>query len=325
VDTGLTIAAGILNAAYVRRRLGVRPRARRFEAGFLRELVAYSSLIFVNMLVDQVYWRLGHLVLGATAGAAAVAVFAVAMQIASYYKQFPLAISGVYFPRVNALVVGGATPAALLAVFVGAARLQLVVLGLVFGGFVLVGRSFVELWAGPEYALAWQVALVVIVPLTVHLAQAVGLHILQAKNRYGFACAVYLAAAALNLGLSLVLVPRWGATGAAAATATSLTAGNIVAITWYHHRRVGLDMWRFFRSLWSGIGPAAALAILAGALALPLVPGASWATLAARVAAFTALYAASMWALGLDARERELVRTALARVLRRGGAAAAGE
>lgn len=311
LDTALNVAAGALNVHYVHARLGLRARRYAFEPGFLRELLAYSGFVFLNVLVDQLYWRIGHVVLGAVDGARTVAVFAIAIQFTSYYMQFPMAVGSVFLPRVTAMVVGGAGSGELLALFARTARIQLIVLLYVLGGFVLCGREFIALWAGAEYRDAWAAALVMMVPLTVPLAQTLGLHILQAKNMHRFRSVAYLAIALVNVGVSVALARRWGTLGAAAATAASLVVGNVVVINLYYHLRVGLDMRRFLRLVARGIVPAAlaATALAAAALALP---ASSWLGLALRAAVFTAAFAAAMWRVGMNDDERDLVRGALA-------------
>jgi O-antigen/teichoic acid export membrane protein len=307
VDMLMTALVGAINIVYVRTRLGVRPRSYPFDRRFIREVAAYSSLVFINLVVDALYWRVGHLALGATVGTSAVAIFAVAMLLANNYQNVPLALSGVFLPRVTAMVVSGSSPDELLHLFTRTARIQLIVAGNVLGGFALFGREFVNLWAGPEYDSAWLAALIVVVPLTVPLIQSVGVHIVQAKNMHGFRAFMSLGIAVLNVALSFVLAKRWGVTGAALATAGSLVVGNIVAMNWYYHRRVGLDVLRFFRSVASGLAPAMAIAMGLGALTL-LVPGYSWLTLALRGAVFTLAYAAVMWRFGMNAYEKGLVR-----------------
>ena len=55
--------------------------------------------------MDRIYWSTGQFVLGAFAGTAAVAVFAVAIQLQHMYMSFSTAISGVFLPKVTAMTV----------------------------------------------------------------------------------------------------------------------------------------------------------------------------------------------------------------------------
>jgi O-antigen/teichoic acid export membrane protein len=285
--------------------LHVRLESRRLERGLLREVASYSAFVFVGIVVDQLFWRTGHVLLGAIRGTASVAVFAIATQVAHYYMAFPLSVASVFLPRVTAMVVAGATSGELGALFARTARIQLVVLCYVLGGFGLFGREFINVWAGPEYDSAWHIALVVMVPLTVPLSQTLGLYVLQAKNMHRFRALLYLVVAAVNVLVSVFLVRRWGPIGAALGMAGTLVVGHVAVMNVYYHRTLRLDVPRFIRTV-AGLLPAAVAAVAAGSL-LTLVPGYSWPKLVGRVAVFTGLYAGAMLWFGLNAYERSLL------------------
>lgn len=54
--------------------------------------------------MDRIYWSTGQFVLGMFKGAAVVAVYAVAIQLQAIYMGFSTAISGVFLPKVTAMV-----------------------------------------------------------------------------------------------------------------------------------------------------------------------------------------------------------------------------
>jgi O-antigen/teichoic acid export membrane protein len=113
-----------------------------------------------------------------------------------------------------------------------------------------------------------------------------------------------LAAAALNAALNLLLVPRWGASGAAAAAA----AANAVMAAWAARWAARVMPWRFPWRALGAVGQGAALL----ALPLLLVPllgpvGLGWHT-AAALALGGAAYLALDWA-----RRESIARMLLAR------------
>jgi O-antigen/teichoic acid export membrane protein len=312
LDTVLNLASGAFGAWYAHAALHFRFRAPRPDGRFVREVVAFTGFVFLNMIVDQVYWRIGHTILAASAGPASVAVFAVAMTFVQYYMQFSMGISGVLLPKVTRMVTGGASASEITALFSRTGRVQLVVLAYVLAGFTLFGRAFIRLWAGVEYEAAWLPAVVLMVPLTIPLIQNVGISVLQARNQQAFRVISYAVVAVANVAVTVVAVRRWGVAGAALATAASLVVGNVVVMNLYYRRRIGLDVGRFFRETLGLLGPAAALSLAAG-WPLAFWGAATWAGLAVRIAAFTAVYALAMWRLGLTEDERRELRGAAAR------------
>lgn len=92
-----------LNFWYCKHYLKIKLKFSKFKWGFLKEVSIYSFWIFLNAIMDRIYWSTGQFVLGAYVGTAAVAVFAVAIQLEHMYMSFSTAISGVFLPKVTDL------------------------------------------------------------------------------------------------------------------------------------------------------------------------------------------------------------------------------
>ncbi|MCS4586098.1 hypothetical protein FZ990_14955 [Clostridium perfringens] len=80
----------------------------------------------------------------------------------------------------------------------------------ILGGFILVGKEFITTWAGQDYYLAYYIALVIMIPLTVPLIQNLGITILQAKNMHKFRSKIYIVIAILNLLASIPMAKFLG-------------------------------------------------------------------------------------------------------------------
>ena len=124
----------------------------------------------------------------------------------------------------------------------------------------MLGRDFVSLWAGQGYGDAFWVAVAVMIPLTVDLIQNLGLTILQVMNRYAFRGKVYLALAAVNILVSVFVVPRWGTVGSAVSSGVCMFLGNGIVMNWYYQARAGLDMKLFWREVASCGAPLVVVA-----------------------------------------------------------------
>ena len=109
-------------------------------------------------------------------------------------------------------------------------------------------------------------------------------------------------AVGMNLTLNALLVPRWGAVGAAAATAAA--AGPLYLVAVFQIRRL-VGLWPYDRTYWKGfrasVWTALALAAL-NALDLPALPG-----LAVTIAAATCVFAFALWREGLEPEDRLLL------------------
>ena len=258
VTTVFNVLTLVINYVYCRRKLHVKIRLGRFNPAFLKEVAVYSFWIFLNAIMDRIYWSTGQFVLGIFRGAAAVAVYAVAIQLQQIYMMFSTAVSGVFLPRVTAMVATGKDDRAISDLFIRTGRIQYAILALILSGFVLFGQPFIRLWAGAGYEEAYAIALLFFVPLTVPLIQNLGIVILQARNQMKFRSVLYVLIAIASLGLSIPMTKLYGGIGCAVATALALTLGQIIIMNIYYQRRQRLDMFRF----WCEIGKMSVIPLL---------------------------------------------------------------
>lgn len=307
VTTVLNFACLLTNVWYARHYLHVHFRWGRFERPFLREVAVYSFFIFLNAIMDKVYWGTGQFILGMVSGTVEVAIYAVAMQFMMIYMQFSGAISGVLLPKVTMLVAEGAGPQALSALFTRIGRLQYIVVAYIFILFVLVGREFIALWAGADYLAAYPLVVLLMAALFIALVQNTGIAILQAENRNRYRMTAYTVAAALCFAVSFPLAHLWGGWGCAVATAAALFISTGYVMNRYYQRVIGLDIPAFWRSLaHMSIGPG--LLLLGGCLWQAYLGGDTyrWDHFIGRALVYSAAYGLLLYGLGLNEEEKQL-------------------
>ena len=142
VSTILNFACLFANWFYCVHYLHVKFARGKFASVFLREIAAYSFFIFLNAIMDKVYWGTGQFVLGMVSGMMEVAIYAIAMQFMMMDMNFSNAISSVMLPKVTMMVTQKATPKQLTDLMIRIGRLQYLVVGYLFIMFALVGRAF---------------------------------------------------------------------------------------------------------------------------------------------------------------------------------------
>ena len=212
-------------------------------------LVAFSGVIILVALADQIFWKTDQLIIGYFFGAASVAVYAVGSQIYTAYMSVGATISSVFLARVSELYHRDHDMQAISALFTKVGRLSLMVCLAVLGGFAVFGIDFVSLWAGDGFKEAYFVALVIMTPFTIDLIQNLGITVMQVMDKYHFRGYVYLLCAVLNIPLTACLLLRYGLIGAAASTAIASFIGNGLIMNWYYKVKLGLDIKGFWKSM----------------------------------------------------------------------------
>lgn len=251
VQTIFNVLTLVVNFIYCRRKLNIHIyfRFKHFHWGFLKEVAIYSFWIFLNAIMDRVYWSTGQFVLGAMVGTAAVAVFAIAIQLEGMYMQFSTAISSVFLPKVTAMVATNRSRKEISDLFIRTGRIQYIVLAYILSGFIIFGRQFIELWAGADYTDAYIISLLFFIPLTVPLIQNLGITILQARNEMKFRSVLYIIIALVSLAMQIVLTRHFGGIGCAMGVSGALVVGQILIMNVYYRRRQDLDIKTFWKEI----------------------------------------------------------------------------
>ena len=309
----LSVVTDAFNIWYCRRKLSMRLTFGHFDFALLREMGGFSFFIFLNMIIDQINWTVDTTLLGIISGTAATAIYGVGAQINSYYKTLSTSISGVFVPQINRIVAEGQGDDRLTSLFTRVGRIQFLLLMLVLTGFVFVGEPFIDAWGGGEYAGAYPIALMLMVPVTLPLIQNLGIEIQRAKNMHQFRSKVYFFMALGNVLVSIPLGMRFGGLGCAMGTAISLIIGNGFVMNWYYQTHIGLDMKYFFRSILSMV-PAMVPPALLGLLAVRLHTFSGYSGVLTFAVPYTAVYALCVYRWAMNDEERGMVRGMLRRL-----------
>lgn len=309
ITTIITVLVDITNIVFCIFKLGMKFDFHKPNFNLLKEIATFSFFIAINQIVDQINWATDKMVLGKICTSSAVAVYAIGSQINTYYLQFSTAISGVFVPQVNRIVMASDDDVKrdhdLTELFTKVGRVQFIILMLILSGFTFFGEYFVLKWAGNGYKNSYYVALLLITPVTIPLIQNLGMEIQRAKNMHQFRSYVYLGMAILNVGISIVLSMKWGELGAALGTTISLIVANGIIMNWFYQKKLGINIIFFWKSIAKFV-PALVVPVITGIL-LNIKECSSLAGFVIRVVVYTIIYAISMYCLGMNDFEKQQV------------------
>lgn len=310
VSAFLTAAVFVSNAVFCIKKLKMKFCFRGFRFSLLKEMWVFTFFIFLNQIIDQINWSVDKFLLGRMSGTAAVAVYGIGGQINTLYVHMATAVSNVFVPKVNRLVEESDDNKALTGLMIRVGRIQLLILALIVVGFTFLGKPFIQLWAGAGYEESYLVALWLIIPVSLPLIQNLGIEIQRAKNMHRVRSIVYTCLAAANVVFSIFLIRWFGCVGAAVGTAIALLLGNGLFMNWYYHKKIGLNMLAFWKSMASFILPLLAM-FLFGGVYVYFVRVSGWVMFLISAAIFAAVYCVVMWLLGMNKYEKQLVRKML--------------
>ena len=220
-----------------------------FNLGFIKEVCLYSFWIFLNVIMDRIYWNTGQFVLGIYQGTVAIAVYSLAIQLHFMYNSFSTAISSLLLPKVIRVVVSGNDYNEVSNFFIKVGRLQYIAMSFILTSFIIFGKPFIKLWAGQGYEDTYIISLLLFVPLTVPLIQNIGITILKARNQMKFRSVVYVIIALLSLLISIPLSKEYSGIGCAVATSIALVLGHIIIMNIYYKCEQQIDIVLFWKNI----------------------------------------------------------------------------
>lgn len=292
-----------LNAHFCLSRLGMTFDVRHFDTTLFRSIAAFSAWIFANQVCDLVSQNVPNVVLGALAGASAVAIFAVSIQIRSVFISLSTTISNVFTPEINRIVSESNDNKQLTSLMSRVGRYQMMLFVWVYGAFAILGQFFIEKWAGESFMDAYWLVMVTVLPLGISLTQNTGIEIQRAKNMHRARSIAMLITAIFNVAFTILAAPQLGYWAPAIAYAAGETLCKGLFMNWYYQCRVGLAMFQF----WRACLPVALSGMVATALCLAasiVVPVVGWLSFVMWGAVYTLLFAAALWFYVLDENER---------------------
>lgn len=310
-SVGLVVVTTILNltmeislAIFAVKKLQIKFSLQKFDLTLFREIAVFSIFIFMNIIIEQVNYKVDDLLLGYFSGTTAVAIYSIAMQLKTYYFTFSTTIASVFIPKITEISIKDSSENELTQLFTRIGRLQFLVLSLILSGFIFFGQPFLSLWLGEEYLEAYWIFLLIGIPATVPMIQNIGITIQQAMNLHQFRSIVYLLIAVGNVMISIPLCQVYGGIGCAIGTAISLVLGNGIAMNTYYQIKIRLDMLYFWKEIFS----------LSKGFLLPLISGFyffhmnqyyySVYRLICGILLYSLLFSGSMWFFGMNTYEK---------------------
>ncbi len=262
----LTITSVLLlmNIWYATRTLGMRFTFKGLEWSMFKAIAVFSFWIFLNQIFDLVNNNVPNFLLGAMASATAVAVFAIALQIRNLFFSMSTTMSNVFVPMINRIVAESDDNNVLTRLMTRVGRYQMVLFWYLFGGFIVLGRYFIHIWAGDANADAYWLILIMTLPVMVPLTQNTGIEIQRAKNRHKARSLIYVLISVIDIVICVIFIPTMGYWATAIGYLASIMLGTGLFMNWYYHTRIGLDMVYF----WKNMLPTIALALIVTAVCL---------------------------------------------------------
>ena len=306
--TGVNVLGYVGYAVTARRvfpPLTIRPSL--FSRAQWRDVASFSVYLFIIQIAGQISFNIDNVVVGAFVGTAAVAVYTVALRLGEYQRRVCDQFSGMLFPVVVRFGEEGNLYALRQALIEGT-RVAVTLVAAVSACLIGFSGPLIRHWMGPAFEGSVVPFVLLAVAGVIVVSQAAVCNVLIAVGSHRLLAAVWLAEAAVNFGLSLLLVRTMGLAGVALGTLVPLVFGHLFVLLPRACRAVGVDVWACIRDTTRPALVGAAAATLVCLVIREAMPAATTRVVLAQTILTTAAYFGAVAALGLtpDVRARYL-------------------
>jgi len=257
----LPLITSVINAAIVLRSLRLEFGPHYLDRESLKRIATYSGTTFILIVATRLRFKTDAVIIGTFLSSAAITYFTIGSRLVDYAGEVVSGLAQVFVPMSSKSDATGDL-AGLRKIFVAGNRACALIIFPMTAVLIILGKSVIEAWVGPQYvAASYPVMLVLVIPYTLLLAQSASGRVLYGMAKHRALAVVMLLEGIANVFLSIFLVKRFGILGDAAGTAIPLACTALIFLPRHLCRvlnlRLGVYLWQAF--------------MLPGMLCVPLV------------------------------------------------------
>lgn len=308
IDLLLTFLLIIIEILYILLKLKIKIRFEHWDNLLFVDSFKYTILMLFTSIAAQINGNLDNVVIGAIIGSVAVAKYSYGLLIFGMFEQISTAISGVMLPTVTNVLVkddNNYTDTKSLIIKVG--RIQFALLGAAAGGFIVIGKRFINLWLGNGYQDVYYIVLILILPAILELCVNVCLSVLRAQNKLEFRTIILFSSTILNAVVTVVGTYFWNYYAAAVGTALSFLIGSVIIMNIYYYKKFRFNMisiyLNIFKGLWICILISASVCWIVAYFVKSQILG-----LVLPIFAFIIAYLISLFFIGMNDEEKNIFK-----------------
>jgi O-antigen/teichoic acid export membrane protein len=191
---------------------------------------AYSFITFIWIIAVQIIINTDNLVVGAFLSVGLVAFYSIGGSLTSYSGQVVSAVSTTFTPLASNLEASGKTEE-LQKLLIRGTQATLAIALPISLSLVFRGKTFIGLWMGPQYSeVSGNVLQILMIAQYFSVATSTCGAVMMAIGKHKPAAKWAVIEAAINLGLSLILVRTVGIYGVA--WGTSISNALVCSLFW---------------------------------------------------------------------------------------------
>ncbi len=300
--------------ALTRKYVGVRVNFRAGGRAIYKNLFSFTAWTTVISIMQRFTHSFAPSVLGITAGALEIGLYSPAVLLEGYFYSLGMAVNGLFLPRVSRYIANEEEDN-ILSLMIKVGRYQALVLGLIFIGFILVGKEFMTLWMGETYEKSYYLAIIILFPTLISATQQIAKTTVIAKKLVRYQALCMSVTGVLGLLASYLLSLKIGAAGVCIGTAATSLA-NIAYMNTVYKKKAGINVFKFYKKCYLKLIPCYGMILALGYLAVRYISLAGWLGLVLKAATVAVIFLGVMFFGYATKEEKNQAKKAIRKIFR---------
>lgn len=312
IDAILAVFMLLYTVLYCKIQFNVSLSFKYFDAKVFREVLPLAMAMFLQVIINMANNNVDKFVIGILMSPEAVAVYSIGMYIYTTFSSLTVIPVGMYMPKIAQDIGEGKANDELMCALIQPCRLVFLIGGLILFGFGSIGKQFITIVYGKDYLEAWIIAIIVMVPMLIHMSNAVLENVLTILNKRLFLSICLLLTTMANIILTIWWIQTRGIVGAAAATAICTLLGQVILMNMYYERVIHIRISRLFISIFKGILPSLISALIFSVIMTYFIHNIYLSFVVGGIV-FMSVFAICMMLFGANEYEKELIKNIIKR------------
>lgn len=300
--------SGLLTILYkliiIRKKIPIKPNFVYTDRKLYKSIFGFSAWSTVSTIAHRLVINITPSILGIVSNTASIAVFGVVTTLEGYAYIITTAIDGMFMPKISRIISEKKDLKYITPLMVKFGKLQLMLQGLIFVGFYLVGKQFISLWMGADYIEAYYGALLLLFPGLLYNPMQIANTTVIVVNKVKIPAIANVIAGIINVVLSFAFSIKFGVIGACSAILVSYTIR--VIILWFtYQKKLGLQMFLFAKKCYLRMACPIFLVLLICNFIIRFLPKSGWLALVISALVVCTIYIIMVFMLGFSKSEKK--------------------
>ena len=202
-----TIFVFTCNYLYSKKNLKISFKKTSFSdnKNLVKSIFAFSSILVINAVVDQININLDKTLLGFYSGPRDVTIYQMGMYFSIYLGSVSVAVSQVFAPETHELCAKRDFEG-VNNLFIKVSKIQAMIVVFVTCGFIACGRDFIIWWIGESRITSFYCGAILMVLDIMPLSVKLSIEVQRALNKHKFRGFLYIIVSLLNILISIILL-----------------------------------------------------------------------------------------------------------------------